>query len=185
MKRKSIIVLFILILIFLIVLLAKLYYKTNLNNNAEITLYEEAYLESKKNNMSFMWPIDDTVTRSIFFNEMYIYRKFGIRKHPFFNKFNYYNYISISVSSVRRVQAVFTGEVIFVGVQNGQNCIIIRNYNFVVIYYNVLNYYNLVKGSKVEGGEIIGVVGNASACINLEMKYKNKTIDPILFLFAE
>lgn len=98
----------------------------------------------------FIWPVKGIITSY-----------FGYRRHPIFKVVKYHTGIDIGVASGKPIKAADSGIVIFSGWFGGYGnaTIIEHGKGLQTVYGHQLRRY-VVKGDKVEKGQVIGLVGS-------------------------
>ena len=113
--------------------------------------------------------------------------KYGMRKHPIYNKMMFHRGIDIASQSGNNVYAAASGKVIFAGYKGGYgNYIIIRHNNGYQSAYGHLSKVLVKKGQWVKQKTSIAKVGSTGVStgphLHFEIKYQGKYINPKRFI---
>ena len=118
-------------------------------------------------------------------SEYHIPFNFGFRKNPFNGNFQYFDFITILVSS-NNVYSITDGEVVEIGYnQSFGNYLTIR-YNDIYIDYGNLRLFNVQAGDIIDKGQILGEVssrfGSIGVILNLRIVFRNIPLNPELLI---
>jgi len=113
--------------------------------------------------------------------------KYGMRKHPIYGDRRFHRGVDIAAPLGSDIHPIGTGTVIFSGEKHGYgNMVIIDHGNGMTSQY-AHNQINMVKaGDVVDGGTVIGKVGNEGIStgphLHLEVKQNGRTVNPLTVL---
>ena len=135
-------------------------------------------------NPDFQFPIDQN-------GVIRISSEFGQRLHPIYNKKMMHNGIDIKAPINTDVKVAGDGKIIHLEKQHtpkkgyGKYLVVAHENGYQTLYAQLQNY-NVQEGDVVKKGTVVGYVGasgiSTAPHLHFELLYKNKRIDPMLFL---
>ena len=148
----------------------------NLTVPANTDINKRYNLNSRRNTLHFVWPVQGKISSY-----------YGWREHPIRHERDYHKGIDIAVSIGSPVYAAEEGIVIYSGWSQGYGrLVIIQHRNNKKTYY-AHNLRLLVnKGDRIKQGKIIALSGSSGVStgphVHFEIRDNNKTIDPLRYL---
>jgi len=153
--------------------------ENNINNSCKKPNKIIAKKSSKKNNTvvgnkssTYVWPVKGEIISN-----------FGLLAKGLRN-----DGINISASIGEPVFAIESGKIVYAGneIQAFGNLILVKHYNNKTSAYAHLDKINVVKGEKVNKGQVIALVGNSGKVstpqLHFEIRDKNGPLNPLKFL---
>ncbi|MDK2799424.1 MAG: hypothetical protein PWP27_787 [Clostridiales bacterium] len=113
--------------------------------------------------------------------------KFGMRKHPLYQKNLFHYGVDIDGGKNADIVAVMDGEVIEVGYDNNYGKYIrLKHKDDISTFYAHFNEVTVKKGQKVKRNDMIGKVGDSGAALGAHLHFeiwkKDKVLDPMKYI---
>ncbi|UTC42707.1 peptidoglycan DD-metalloendopeptidase family protein [Treponema sp. OMZ 857] len=115
--------------------------------------------------------------------------KFGEVEDPFTGKKYFRNYVAYPYYSIKEFCSVLDGEIIQINKnksEKGNTSIIIKTEELEIEYFGWINLNTELNiGDKIKKGTFLGILfggGESGMKLHIRMKYKNKIINPSIWL---
>jgi len=110
--------------------------------------------------------------------------RYGYRRDPFTGKRSFHTGIDIANRVGTKIHAANSGRVVYTGSREGYGNTIIIEHSFGYrTYYAHLSEIRVIKGKKVQKGDVIGLIGSSGRStgphLHFEIWLRNRLIDPL------